>query len=214
MSNTLLSLQQEKEITLQNFQHKIESAKRILEELEQKMKVKEKKLDDKILIQNNRIKANALNLERAKERTKQVKKTKEEIRLEKQLQQLAIDFKKTNPDKDLDYYFPGYKTLIGPLPTLPLPEKVEETLEEDEEEEEDEKNEIPDFTQLTPWQRFQKVNSQMSLYNQYHKAKEMGIEPEIEEPSKPEPKRRYKNTKTVTETISREDLSKFLPNYN
>ena len=220
LSNTLLSLQQEKEITLQNFQNKIETAKRMLEELEQKMKVKEKKIDDKILIQNNRIQANQLNLERAKERTKQVKKTKEEIKLEKQLQQLLIDFKRTNPEKDLEYYFPNYKILLGstllappqmdpPLPSVETNKNL--VVEPEPEEEEEEKEEEEDFTELTPWKRFQKANSYMSLYNQYHKAKEMGIEPEIEEPEKPISKRQPR--KKTTETVSRESLAKILPSY-
>lgn len=156
-------------------------------------------------------------LNKAKERKNKVKKTKEEIKLEKQIQQLIIDFKRTNPDRDVEYYFPNYKQLIGsnpppvaepPPPALPETNNnlVIEPLEEEEPEEE------PDFSELTPWQRFQKVNSSMTLYNQYHKAKEMGIEPGIPEPEKPM-KRRAKVVKTAAETISREDLAKIIPNY-
>ena len=200
LSNTLLSLQQEKEITLQNFQNKIETAKRMLEELEQKMKVKEKKIDDKILIQNNRIQANQVNLERAKERTKQVKKTKEEIRLEKQLQQLLVDFKKTNPDKDLDYYFPNYKTLLGPAPLpppqmdppLPSVETNKNTTDDEDEEEEEEETEeqriakIQKRSDFSPWIKLVLCNTKkLSTYELYHHAIANGITPEIPEPPNP-----------------------------
>lgn len=158
-------------------------------------------------------------LNKAKERKGKVKKTKEEIKLEKQLQQLLVDFKKTNPDKDLDYYFPNYKNLLGSAP-LPPPqmdpplasyETNKNLVVEPEEEEEEEEEQEEDFTQLTPWKRFQKANSYMSLYNQYHKAKEMGIEPEIEEPVKPVSKRQPR--KTTVETVSRESLAKILPSF-
>ena len=133
-------------------------------------------------------------LQKAKERKNKVKKTKEEIRLEKQLQQLMIDFKKTNPDKDLDYYFPGYKTLIGPLPS-PTSDKVEETLEEDEEDEEEEEEEeteeemiarIQKRTDATPWQKLVLCNTKkLSTYELYHHALANGITPDIPEPPNP-----------------------------
>lgn len=235
LNNTLLSLQQDKDIALQNFQHKIEALKRMLEELEQKMKVKEKKFNDKILIQNNRIQANLESLQRAKERTKQLRKTKEEIKLEKQLQQLAVDFKKTNPEKDLEYHFPGFKALLG-ISTAQQPEPVKEEKptrfkikdgmlveiqegeEVEEEEEEEETPEPPkpvsqpfkdpyeDWGKLTPWQRYLKKNPRKSLYAQYHEALDMGITPDIPEPPNP-------NANHTNKTISRESLSKILPSY-
>jgi hypothetical protein len=159
-------------------------------------------------------------IDNAKQRKTKVKKTKEEVKLEKQLQQLLIDFKKTNPDKDIEYYFPNYKLLLGssappsqpPPPAQPAQPPEKEDEDEDERQEQEEEQEEEDFTSLTPWEKFLRANPSLKLYTQYHKAIEMGITPDIPEPEKPEPKRRTK-IKTATETISRESLAKFLPSY-
>ena len=145
-------------------------------------------------------------LHNARERAKtKNKKTKEEIKLEKQLQQLLIDFKKTNPDKDTEYYFPGYKTLLGYTPVSPstfdppsnetdkntivVPEEDEE--EEEEEEEETEEERIANALQrseYSPWIKWVLCNSKrLSTYELYHQAIANGITPEIPEPPNPNP---------------------------
>lgn len=144
-------------------------------------------------------------LNKAKERKNKVKKSKEEIKLEKQLQQLLVDFKKTNPDKDLDYYFPNYKTLLGstPLPPpqmdppLPSVETNKNTTddeddEEDDEEEEEEETEeqriakIQKRSDFSPWIKLVLCNTKkLSTYELYHHAIANGITPEIPEPPNP-----------------------------
>jgi hypothetical protein len=162
-------------------------------------------------------------LQAAIERSRHNRKTKEELRLEKELQQLAIDFKKTNPDKNIDFYMPGYHSLLGTQPPMntvvaapvntvvaapaPAPVPVVEAVEDVEPEEE------IDFASLTPWQRWVKGNPGLSQYKLYMTAIQNGITPEIEKPAEPAPKRRPNPKKTATETISRDALSKVLPNY-
>jgi hypothetical protein len=215
---SLGEIQREKEHVAQNIDTKIAEFQRLIEGLHTKKTVKEKQFDEEIVAQHDRIKANQQLLDNARERSKQIKKTKEEIKSEKQIQEVLAQFKKTNPDRDLEYYFPNYKNYLPTTTTVivssetthPISSSQEEKEEEEEDEKEDEKQE--DYMSLTPWQKFLRANPSMNLYSQYHKAIEMGITPDISEPEKPQSKRRP-TTKTATETISRESLAKFLPSY-
>jgi len=147
-------------------------------------------------------------LNNARERAKtKNKKTKEEIKLEKQLQQLLIDFKKTNPEKDLEYYFPNYKALLGsaPLPPSqkdpPLPpppvETNKNTIDDEDDEEDDEEEEEKEETleekvarckkAKNPWHEwiFSNVELKDKPYERYHLAIANGITPTCAEPPNP-----------------------------
>lgn len=153
-------------------------------------------------------------------------KTKLEIQLEKQIQQLITDFKAMNPDKDMEYYCPGYKTLLNRpsqsyQPSQPSQQSVISTEPPSPEPEpEVERNtdtelerltkEMEEFRKMTPWQRYVKANPTLSIYKLYHQALADGITPDIEEPDKPVVKSK---PKVGTETVSRQSLAKILPQY-
>lgn len=179
-------------------------------------------------------------LKNARDRKAKVKKTKEEIKLEKQLQQLAVDFKKTNPEKDLEYHFPGYKALLG-ISTAQQPEPVKEEkvtrfkikdgmlveIQEGEEvEEEEEEEEIPEPPKpqppkpvsqpfKDPYEDWGKLTPwQRYLKKNPRKSLYAQYHEALEmgiTPDIPEPPN--PNANHTNKTMSRESLSKILPGF-
>jgi hypothetical protein len=191
-------------------QNKLQSLK---DDLEAKRNALEQKYANWIKAAEKSYATHKKRYEEAQETLKRGRKTKEEIKLEKQIYQILVEFKKIHPDKDIEFHFPNFKNCVAnPIVIEPEPEPEPEPAPvpapviEEEEEVQDEKP----WSEMTPWERYLKANPGKSLYNAYHGAIDSGITPDIPEPAKPVPKRR---AKTTTETISRQDLSKILPNY-
>lgn len=197
--------------SVQYFENCMKKNEQTISQIQRMKEAKMNDFDARIREQQQHYEWNKQRYEQAQENLRIGKKTKEEIKLEKQIHQLVMEFKSTNPDKDIEFYFPGYKSFLNspivisePTPPPPPPPPAQQQEEEEEEEEEQ-----IDFNSLTPWQRFLKVNPGKSTYNAYHSAIDMGITPDIPEPAKPVSKRRAK----TTETVSRQSLAKILPNY-
>ena len=173
----------------------------------------------------SKLKSVEAKLKAALERSKQQRKTKDEIRLEKELTQLATQFKAANPDKDLEFYMPGYKSLLLGIPLPPTPTVVkekpaepekEELEQEQEEEQEDELAKLTAWSKMTPWQRWVLSNPQLHAdpYKMYHSAVANGIVPDIPEPAAKEKTTVKKSDTHANKTVSRESLSKVIPGYN
>ena len=209
MMNTLQGYERDKEHGMESIKHKIETCERTLEDLKKRMKEKEINYDDTIQSQRKRIQTNEDYLNKAKEEANQIKKNKEEIRVEKQIQQLLQDFKKTAPDRDLEFYFPGYKAYLPgavqsiqnpPPPSDPninpiiYPKKEEDDDDDDDDDESEEEKEETHEEKVArckksqnPWVEWILSNPALkdSLYDLYHTAIANGITPPIPEPANP-----------------------------
>ena len=207
------------EIMEQTILKKIENYKQSAEKQIQQIKDNLEKSLDTI---NGKLQFVQLKLRNARERKTKVKKTKEEIKVEKQIQELFLEFKKINPDRDLEFYFPNHKAYLPSTTTInsetqslpPPPLQKNPIVQPTVKEEEQEEDEMEAWSKMTPWERFVKSNPNKSQYKLYHEAIEMGITPDIDEPAQPIPKRVPKTSTHQTKTMSRESLAKIIPGYN
>lgn len=179
------------------------------------------------------------NIKRVEERMEANKKgkTKEEIALTKELQDIIQRHGELQPHYDLNYAFPNYKAVFNLQPptekeTAPPPNQSISYEKQMEFQQIEKQHQA--FTAMTPWERLKASNPRKTYSQLLEIAKSYGIEEdknEIVEPEKepePEPEKpveppkstdvfkygkRVSKKKVATETISREELSKILPNY-